>query len=57
MEGSTRILPGLQSVMGKPVHVAFDGGQMTSGAGVLIDAVFPSRSPRYTGILLLASIE
>jgi len=25
--------------MGKPVHVAFDGGQMTSDAGILLLAV------------------
>ena len=34
MDEATGILPGLPSVMGKPVHVAFDGGQMTSDAGV-----------------------
>lgn len=32
----TGILPGLPSVCGKPVHVAFDGGQLTSDAGVLL---------------------
>jgi hypothetical protein len=39
MDGSTRILPGLPSVKGKPVHVAFDGGRMTSDAGILLAAV------------------
>jgi len=34
MDDSTGILPGLPSVMGKPVHVAFDGGRMTSDAGI-----------------------
>ena len=29
-------LPGLSSVGGKPVHVAFDGGRLTSDAGVLV---------------------
>ncbi|MFO1073439.1 MAG: transposase [Geminicoccaceae bacterium] len=29
-------LPGLSPVAGKPVHVAFDGGRMTSDAGVLV---------------------
>ena len=29
-------LPGLSSVSGKPVHVAFDGGRLTSDAGVLV---------------------
>lgn len=32
----TGILPGLPPVCGKPVHVAFDGGQLTSDAGVLL---------------------
>lgn len=30
------LLPGLSPVMGKPVHVAFDGGRLTSDAGVLV---------------------
>ncbi len=34
MDDSTGILPGLP-VMGNPVHVAFDGGQLTSDAGIL----------------------
>jgi hypothetical protein len=29
-------LPGLSPVAGKPVHVAFDGGRMSSDAGVLL---------------------
>lgn len=29
-------LPGLSPVAGKPVHVAFDGGRLTSDAGVLL---------------------
>src|SRR5438309_6138858 len=36
MDDSTGILPGLPSVMGKPVHVGFDGDQMTSDAGKLL---------------------
>src|SRR5437870_1588740 len=36
MDDSTGVLLGLPSVMGKPVHVAFDGGQMTSDAGILL---------------------
>jgi hypothetical protein len=28
-------LPGLSPVAGKPVHLAFDGGRLTSDAGVL----------------------
>ena len=30
------LLPGLSPVVVKPVHVAFDGGRLTSGAGVLV---------------------
>ena len=29
-------LPGLSPVAGKPVHLAFDGGRLTSDAGVLL---------------------
>src|SRR3954452_10235420 len=36
MGEGTGILPGLPAVAGKPVHVAFDGGQMTSDAGILL---------------------
>src|SRR5512135_2876009 len=36
MDEGTGILPGLPPVMGKPVHVAFDGGLMTSDAGILL---------------------
>src|SRR5919107_3715145 len=36
MGESTGILPGLPSVMGKPVHIAFDGGRLTSDAGILL---------------------
>jgi hypothetical protein len=43
MDDSTGILPGLPSVMGKPVHVAFDGGQMTSDAGILLLAAVEQR--------------
>src|SRR6266516_1696432 len=43
MDGSTGILPGLPSVKGKPVHVAFDGGQMTSDAGILLLAAVEQR--------------
>ena len=43
MDDSTGILPGLPSVKGKPVHVAFDGGQMTSDAGVLLLAAVEQR--------------
>src|SRR4051794_35519821 len=37
---ATEILPGLPAVMGKPVHVAFDGGRLTSDAGILLQARF-----------------
>jgi hypothetical protein len=36
-------LPGLSPVAGKPVHVAFDGGRMSSDAGVLVLAEIERR--------------
>lgn len=36
MTEDARFLPGLSAVAGKPVHVAFDGGRLTSDAGVLV---------------------
>src|SRR5919112_1076074 len=36
MGEDTGILPGLPAVAGKPVHVAFDGGRLTSDAGILL---------------------
>lgn len=38
MEDIIRVLPGLPPISGKPVHIAFDGGQLTSDAGVLVMA-------------------
>ena len=32
----TKILPGLPAVAGKPVHLTFDGGLMTSDARILL---------------------
>ncbi len=43
MDDSTGILPGLPAVMGKPMHVAFDGGRMTSDAGILLLAAAVER--------------
>ena len=43
MDEGTGILPGLPSVMGKPVHVAFDSGRMTSDAGILLLAAIEQR--------------
>src|ERR687889_1803524 len=43
MGESTGILPGLPSVMGKPVHIAFDGGRLTSDAGILLLAAIEQR--------------
>src|SRR5256884_2786290 len=43
MDEGTGILPGLPPVAGKPVHVAFDGGLMTSDAGVLLLAAIEQR--------------
>ena len=36
MAENAPFLPGLSPVGGKPVHVAFDGGRLTSDAGVLL---------------------
>ena len=36
MAEGTRGLPGLSAVAGKPVHVGFDGGRLTSDAGILL---------------------
>src|SRR5918997_5350211 len=36
MGENTGVLPGLPAVAGKPVHVAFDGGRLTSDAGILL---------------------
>ncbi len=43
MDEGTGILPGLPAVAGKPVHLAFDGGQMTSDAGILLLAAIEQR--------------
>jgi hypothetical protein len=39
----TGILPGLPTVMGKPVNVVFDGGRMTLDAGILLLAAIEQR--------------
>ena len=36
MDETTGILPGFPAVGGKPVHVGFDGGRLTSDAGILL---------------------
>jgi hypothetical protein len=36
MDEITGILPGLPAVGGGPVHVRFDGGRLTSDAGILL---------------------
>jgi hypothetical protein len=43
MDDRTGILPGFPAVAGKPVHVAFDGGRMTSDAGILLLAAIERR--------------
>ena len=43
MDEGTGILPGFPAVAGKPVHVAFDGGRMTSDAGILLLAAIEQR--------------
>src|SRR5947209_20108858 len=43
MDESTGILPGLPAVAGKPVHIAFDGGRLTSDGGILLLAAVDQR--------------
>ena len=43
MDQTTGILPGFPAVTGKPVHVAFDGGRLTSDAGILLLAAIEQR--------------
>ena len=43
MDEGTGILPGLPGVRGKPVHVAFDGGRLTSDAGILLLSAIEQR--------------
>jgi hypothetical protein len=43
MTEATEILPGLPAVRGKPVHVAFDGGRLTSSAGILLLSAIEQR--------------
>jgi hypothetical protein len=43
MGEDTGILPGLPAVAGKPVHVGFDGGRLTSDGGILLLAAIEQR--------------
>jgi hypothetical protein len=43
MTESTGLLPNLPAVAGKPVQVAFDGGRLTSDAGILLLAAVEQR--------------
>jgi len=43
MDQGTGILPGLPPVAGKPVHLSFDGGRLTSDAGILLLAAVEQR--------------
>ncbi len=43
MDETTGILPGLSAIAGRPVHVGFDGGQLTSDAGILLLAAIEQR--------------
>lgn len=43
MSENTGVLPGLSPVAGKPVLAAFDGGRLTSDAGVLLLAEIDRR--------------
>jgi hypothetical protein len=49
MEEGTVVLPGLPAVAGKPVHVGFDGGRLTSDAGILLLAASSSGSGSANG--------
>jgi len=54
MEENNPSFPGMPPICGKPVHIAFDGGQLTSDAGVLILAELDRRlriSERLAGCL------
>ena len=43
MAENAPVLPGLSPVGGKPIHVAFDAGRLTSDAGVLVLAEIERR--------------
>jgi hypothetical protein len=43
IEQDTGIVPGSPAVAGKPVEIAFDGGRMTSDAGILLLAAIEQR--------------
>jgi hypothetical protein len=43
MADDAPFLPGLSPLAGKPVHLAFDGGRLTSDAGVLVLAEIERR--------------
>src|SRR5580700_3814861 len=43
MAEGTGVLSGLPAVAGKPVHVGFDGGRLTSDAGILLLAAIEQR--------------
>ncbi len=43
MAGNAPLLPGLSPVAGKPVHLSFDGGRLTSDGGVLVLAEIERR--------------
>jgi hypothetical protein len=43
MDETTGILPGFPAVAGKPVHVGFDGGRLTSDCGILLLAAIEQR--------------
>ena len=43
MDDGTGILPGLPPVMGKLVQIGFDGGRLTSDAGILLLSAIEQR--------------
>src|SRR5262245_47543746 len=63
MAKNAPVQPGLLPVGGKPVHVAFDGGRLTSDAGVLVLAEverrlgLAERLARQSGILIAAQTK
>ena len=42
MDDGTGILADLPAVAGKPIHLTFDGGRLTSDAGILLLAAVAS---------------
>ena len=52
MSDDNVVLPGLPPVCGKPIQLAFDGGRLTSDAGVLLLAEVERRLRSFREILI-----